>query len=78
MDPGKILVKFRFEGDDKPQIGEFTYEQYDNLRALPIVLECQIVLNEQPTLTKEDMELINKKIIQACKTDKTHASKLSK
>jgi hypothetical protein len=78
MSEGKILVKFRFDGETESQIGEFTYEQYDNLRALPIVLECEIVLNEQPTLTKDDIKLINEKIAQACKTDKTHASKLSK
>ncbi len=66
------MVKFRFDGDTKSQIGEFTYEQYDNLKALPIVTECKIVLNEQPTLTKDDIVVINEKIVQACKTDKTH------
>jgi hypothetical protein len=78
MAQGSILVKFRFDGETKSQIGEFTYEQYENMKGLPIVVECQIALNEQPTLSKEDMELINKKIIQACKTDKTHTSKLAK
>lgn len=78
MHEGSILVKFRFDGETESQIGEFTYEQYDNLRTLPIVLECEIVLNEQPTLTKDDIILINEKIAQACKKDKTHTSKLAK
>lgn len=78
MHEGSILVKFRFDGETESQIGEFTYEQYNNLRTLPIVLECKIVLNEQPTLTKDDIILINKKIAQACKKDKTHTSKLAK
>jgi hypothetical protein len=78
MSNGLILVKFRFDGETKSQIGEFTYEQYDNLRTLPIVMECEIVSNEQPTLTKEDIQLINEKIAQACKRDKTHSSKLAK
>ncbi len=72
------MVKFRFDGDDKSQIGEFTYQQYDNMKALPIVVECKIVLNEQPTLTIADTELINEKIVQACKADRSHASNLSK
>jgi hypothetical protein len=78
MHEGSILVKFRFDGETESQIGEFTYEQYDNMRTLPIVLECEIVLNEQPTLTKDDVILINEKIAQACKKDKTHTSKLAK
>lgn len=72
------MVKFRFDGETKSQIGEFTYEQYENMRILPIVAECKIVLNEQPTLTKQDIELINKKIVQACRSDKSHPSKLAK
>jgi hypothetical protein len=72
------MVKFRFDGEAKSQIGEFTYEQYDNLKALPIVIECKIVLNEQPTLSETDIEIINKKVIQACKADKTHTSDLAK
>jgi hypothetical protein len=78
MSDGTIMVKFRFDGETTPQVGEFTYEQYDNMKSLPIVVECRIVSDEKPTLTKEDIELINKKIIQACKKDKSHTSKLSK
>lgn len=78
MSDRSFLVKFRFDGETKSQIGEFTYEQYDNLRTLPIVTECQIVSNEQPTLTKEDIELINEKIAQAFRKDKSHTSKLAK
>ncbi|MGI0003937.1 MAG: hypothetical protein ACREAX_01435, partial [Candidatus Nitrosotenuis sp.] len=65
MSSRSIMVKFRFDGDAKSQIGEFTYEQYDNLKALPSVTECKIVLNEQPTLTENDIVLINEKIAQA-------------
>ncbi len=78
MNRRSIMVKFRFDGDTKSQIGEFTYEQYDNLKVLPIVAECKIVLNEQPTLTKDDIELINEKIVQACKKDRSHTSNLAK
>lgn len=72
------MVKFRFDGETRSQIGEFTYEQYENMKALPIVAECKIALNEQPTLTKADIRLINKKISQACRNDKSHTSKLAK
>jgi hypothetical protein len=79
MKDNLILVRFRFDGDTESQIGKFTYEQYDNLKSLPITKECEIVVNEKPTLSKKDMKLINKKIIDACKADKkSHTSKLSK
>jgi hypothetical protein len=79
MEDDLILVRFLFDGETKPQIGKFTYKQYDNLRSLPITKECEIVSNEKPTLSDEDMELINQKIIEACKSDKkSHTSKLSK
>ena len=78
MSDGTIMVKFRFDGETTSQVGKFTYEQYDNLKALPIVVECDIVSDEKPTLTKKDIELINQKIIQAWKKDKSHTSRLAK
>jgi hypothetical protein len=77
MKKNLILVKFRFDGETKSQVGKFTYAQYDNLRALPITVECQIISGEKPTLSKEEIELINKKVIEAWKADKSHTSKLS-
>lgn len=73
-----ILVKFRFDGETESQVGAFTYEQYDNLRSLPIVVECRIVTDTKPTLSNSDMEAINKKITEACSGDTSHTSKLAK
>jgi len=78
MTDNLILVKFRFDGETKSQVGKFTYEQYDNLRSLPITVECKIISDEKPTLTKEEIDLINKKVIDAWKADKSHTSRLSK
>lgn len=79
MEDDLILVRFRFDGETESQVGKFTYRQYDNLRSLPITKECEIVVNEKPTLSEEDTELINQKIAEACKSDKkSHTSKLSK
>lgn len=78
MSGKSILVKFRFDGDTKARVGRFTYEQYDNLRYLPVVVECRILSEGEPTLTKSDMEMINRKIEEACRADKSHTSKLSK
>jgi hypothetical protein len=72
-----ILVRFRFDGETKSQIGRFTNKQYDNLRSLPITVECKIISDEKPTLNSEEIQIINKKIIDACKSDKSHVSKLA-
>ena len=73
-----ILVKFRFDDESEPKVGRFTYEQYDNLRSLPVVVECKIISEGKPTLSESDMETINKKISEACGSDKGHTSRLSK
>jgi hypothetical protein len=77
MEENLILVKFRFDGETKSQIGKFTYKQYDNLRSLPITVECKIVSGKKPTLSKDEIDLINKKVIEAWKADKSHTSKLA-
>lgn len=75
---GLLLVKFRFDGDPTAQIGKFTRKQYNNLKSLPIAVECKIITGEKPTLSTEEVEIINKKILEACQSDKSHTSKLSK
>lgn len=77
MDDGLILVQFRFEGENEPQIGRFTYEQYENLKSLPITAECKILLSGRPTLSKKDQDLVNRKIRSACENDKSHTTKMS-
>ena len=57
-----LLVEFRFDGNEKSEIAELTYEQYSNIKELPITIECKIVKNQEPTISKEDMVKINKKL----------------
>ena len=78
MDETLLLVKFRFDGDPIPQVGKFTRNQFNNLKSLPITVECKIITDERPTLNPEQVEIINKKIVEACKSDSTHVSTLSK
>jgi hypothetical protein len=77
MADGLILVKFRFDGEGTSQIGRFTRKQYNNLKMLPITVECKIISDETPTLNEQEVKLINKKIADACKSDTSHVSKLS-
>lgn len=57
-----LRVKFRFEGDPKANVAILTYEQYSNIKELPITVECKIVKNQKLTLSKKDVEIINKKL----------------
>jgi hypothetical protein len=41
-------------------------------------VECKIISNEKPTLSKKEIDMINKKVIEAWKADKSHTSKLAK
>ncbi|MCV0409765.1 hypothetical protein [Nitrosopumilus sp.] len=63
-----LLVKFMFKGDKKSEIALLTFEQYSNIKDLPITKECKIVKNEKPTLSKNDVAAINKKIAKLSKT----------
>ncbi|GBH34554.1 hypothetical protein NZNM25_13450 [Nitrosopumilus zosterae] len=63
-----------FKGDKKSEIALLTFEQYSNIKDLPITKECRIVKNEKPTLSKNDVAAINKKI---AKLSKTHTQSLS-
>lgn len=78
MDEEGLLVKFRFDGDPVAQIGKFTRKQYNNLKSLPIVVECKTITDEKPTLSAAEVEILNKKILEACQSDASHTSKLSK
>ena len=77
MSAPSLLVKFRFDGEKKSEIANLSYEQYSNLKVLPITVECEIVKNQKPTLSKEDMDAINKKIVSAFKKSKSHTKSLS-
>lgn len=72
-----VLVEFRFDGNERSEIAELTYEQYSNIKELPITVECRIVKNQTPTISKQDMEKINKKLSQVFKKAKSHTSVLS-
>lgn len=72
-----LLVRFQFDGDKKPQVANLTYEQYSNIKELPITVECQIVKNEEPTLSKSDVALLDKKLAEAFKKSKSHTKSLS-
>ena len=72
-----ILVKFQFTHDKKPNVALLTYEQYSNIKELPITMECKIVQNEKTTLTKNDVEALNKKLQEAYRKSKSHTNKLS-
>ena len=72
-----LLVEFRFDGNEKSEIAELTYEQYSNIKELPITIECKIVKNQEPIISKEDMVKINKKLSQVFKKSKSHTSVLS-
>ena len=76
MEHKGILVEFRFDGEKKSEVGRFTYEQYLNLRDLPITTLCKIVDNAEHVLSEEDMSLINEKIKKA--TTGSHTKNLSK
>ena len=76
-DAPNILVKFRLDGNRKCQVVELTYEQYDNLKKLPIIIECQIVENQKLTLNQRDMIALNKQLKKIFSRDKSHTKKLS-
>ncbi|KAF6247415.1 hypothetical protein C6990_02820 [Nitrosopumilus sp. b3] len=69
-----LLVKFRFIDEKKSEIALLTFEQYSNIKDLPITKECKIVKNEKPTLSKRDVAAINKKIASL---SKSHTQTLS-
>lgn len=72
-----ILVRFRFEGEKKPNVATLTYEQYSNIKELPITTECKIVKNEKKTMTKTDVDALNKKLETIFKQSKSHTKNLS-
>ncbi|MGY5150387.1 MAG: hypothetical protein ACW9W3_10015 [Candidatus Nitrosopumilus sp. bin_68KS] len=73
VDPS-LLVKFRFVDEKKSEIALLTFEQYSNIKDLPITKECKIVKNQKPTLSKRDVAAINKKIASL---SKSHTQKLA-
>lgn len=72
-----LLVEFRFDGNIKSEIAELTYEQYSNIKELPITVEYKIVKNQIPTISKQDMDKINKKLSLVFKKSKSYTEVLS-
>ena len=72
-----LLVKFRLEGYRKSEIAYLTYEQYSNLKELPITINCEIVENQKPTLSKSDVAFLEKKLADTFAKSKSHTQKLS-
>lgn len=69
-----LLVKFRFVDEAKSEVALLSFEQYSNIKDLPITKECKIVKNQKPTLSKNDVAAINKKIASLTKS---HTQSLS-
>ncbi len=69
-----LLVKFRFVDDKKSEVALLSFEQYSNIKDLPITKECKIVKNQKQILSKNDIIAINKKI---AKVSKSHMQSLS-
>lgn len=72
-----LLVKFMFEGDKKSEIALLTFEQYSNIKDLPITKECKIVKNERPTLSEGDIVALEAKITEVFSKSKSHTESLS-
>lgn len=72
-----LLVRFRFDGESHSNVANLTYEQYSNIKELPITVECKIVKNEAPTLSKADMAELNKKISKVFAQSKSHTQRLA-
>ena len=72
-----LLVKFMFEGDKKSEIALLTFEQYSNIKDLPITQECKIVKNERPTLSEGDVIALEAKIAEVFSKTKSHTESLS-
>ena len=72
-----LLVRFRFDGETRSNVANLTYEQYSNIKELPITVECKIVKNQKPTLSKADVTELNKRIAKAFAQSKSHTQKLS-
>ncbi|MHA7733570.1 hypothetical protein [Nitrosopumilus sp. S6] len=70
-------MKFKFKNEKKPNVALLTYEQYSNIKDLPITVECKIVKNEKTTLSKSDVEALNKKLQDTFSKSKSHTDKLS-
>jgi len=77
FDTPSILVRFRFDGDKKSEIALLTYDQYFNIKNLPISTECKIVKNEKPTLSKNEIDAINKKLSRMFSKSRSHTQSLS-
>ena len=56
------MVRFQFDGEKEIHIGWFTYQQYLNLKELPITKVCEIVPDANNVLSDKEIELINKKM----------------
>jgi cytochrome c-type biogenesis protein CcmH/NrfF len=72
-----LLVRFRFDGEPNSNVANLTYEQYSNIKELPITVECKIVKNETLTLSKADIAALNKKISEVFSQSKSHTQRLS-
>ncbi|MDX1595767.1 MAG: hypothetical protein R3327_02385 [Nitrosopumilaceae archaeon] len=73
-----ILVTYRFDGSKESETIPLTLEQYENLKMLPITVECKIVKNQKPTLSKNDIKIMNEKLKRVFAKSKSHTQELSK
>ena len=69
------MVKFRFDGQKESQIARLSYKQYENLKILPITVQCEIVEGAKHVISEEDTKLLNEKIRKV--SSKGHINKLS-
>lgn len=72
-----IMVTYRFDGSNEYETIPLTLEQYENLKMLPITVECKIVKNQKATLSKKDIDIMNKRLKQIFAKSKSHTQNLA-
>ena len=74
--PTPFKIQYKFKEDDKFYSCIVTYDQYRNLRRLPIIQECEIVNNDQKNIKAYQNEM-QKAIELAAKNETSRILKLS-
>ncbi|MGY5148796.1 MAG: response regulator [Candidatus Nitrosopumilus sp. bin_68KS] len=69
-------IQYKFKDDDSVYSCVVTFEQYKNLKILPIIQECKILGNSKSDF-KSYTEKMQKALDLACKNDLTHIRMLS-
>lgn len=60
-----VLVRYRFDGQPKSTVVHVSYGQYQNLKVLPITIECELVTGAEHILSDEDKEIFKEIVRKA-------------